>query len=194
MIAISKAEFAERMMRLRHLLKMAWTDVYSLDMIDNQIKQLENNYKIDGHLVDILNHYRKLMQYDLCLSLTKLYYSGNNSLKGILCAAHQYRTGDWGKYLDFSNDKTWEKIKAYRDHYLAHLTYDTPKDSLSYNEMIHFLHPLTDFYNRLCANVDGGADWMLTDNELNKLQFHRFLDFMSILAPLAQERTSEENT
>ena len=177
---ISKEEFEERMLRIRGVLQNAWIDAYGLGVIDNFIKGVEKEYTIDRHLVSILNHYRKLMQYDLCLSVTKMYETtGANSLKNIQQFAMGFRTGNWGKFPVVSCDALG-KAEAYRNGYLAHLDVKVSADPLTNDEMMGLLRPVTDFFNNICINV-GEQEWALTDNELNRLHMQRYFDFADVL-------------
>lgn len=180
MQTISKEDFENRMMRIRSILWDAWMDSYGLDVIDNFIKVIEGEHKIDGHLVSLLNHYRKLMQYDLCLSVMRMYEpTGRNSLKNIQAYAKQYCIGSWGKFPKVSST-ILGKAEAYRNGYLAHLDVEVSADPLTNDEMRQLLEPVTAFFNNICTNV-GEPEWVLKDNELKRLQAQRFLDFLNVI-------------
>lgn len=182
MQTIDREEFKNRMFRIRYVLHMAWVDSYGLDVIDDVIKKSEDSYKIDKHLISMLNHYRKLMQYDLCLSITRMYEkSGNNSLKNIQSIAMGFRIGNWGKFPKISAS-AWNKIVAFRNSYLAHLDIEASADPITNNEMKELLRQATDFYNSVCNNT-GEPDLALTSNELSRLHLQRIFDFMSVTQP-----------
>lgn len=180
MQAVSEEDFKNRMLRIRGVLRNAWIDAYGLDVIDNCIKSVEKDYRIDGHLVSILNHYRKLMQYDLCLSVTKLYENtGNNSLRNIQSFAMKFRTGNWGKFPKVEISAL-NKAEAFRNGYLAHLDVEVSASPLTNDEMTQLLKHASDFFNNICINVNK-SEWTLTDSELNLLHTQRYFDFLGVL-------------
>lgn len=182
MVTVSREEYKGRMMRIRYVLRMAWVDSYGLDVIDDVIKKAESNYKIDKHLISMLNHYRKLMQYDLCLSVTRMYEErGHNSLRSIQAIAMAFRTGSWGKFPKISTS-VWNKIKAFRNSYLAHLDIKASAEPITNDEMKELLKQATDFYNCVCNNT-GEPDLSLSENELSRLHLQRIFDFMSVTQP-----------
>ncbi len=177
---VSEEELKKRMLRIRGVLRNAWIDAYGLDVIDNCIKGVEKDFRIDGHLVSILNHYRKLMQYDLCLSVTKLYEkTGKNSLRNIQSLAMRFRTGNWGKFPK-TEESALKKAEAYRNGYLAHLDVEVSATPLTNDEMSELLKPATDFFNNICTNVNK-PEWKLTDSELALLHTQRYFDFFGVL-------------
>ena len=182
METVNREEFKSRMLRIRYVLHMAWMDSYGLDVIDNVINKFEDSYEIEKHLISMLNHYRKLMQYDLCLSVTRMYEKpGNNSLRNIQAIATEFKTGNWGKFPKPSTS-VWNKIVAFRNSYLAHLDIDASADPITNDEMKELLRQATDFYNSVCNNT-GELDLAFTSNELSRLHLQRIFDFLSVTQP-----------
>ncbi len=180
MKTVSEKDFEERMLRIRSVLRNAWIDTYGLDVIDSYIKDVEKEHMIDGHFVSILNHYRKLMQYDLCLSVTRMYETtGNNSLRNIQAIAIGFRTGNWGKFPTVSLPAL-KKAEAYRNSYLAHLDVEVSSTPITNDDMTQLLKSATAFYNSICINVSK-PEWALSDNELNLLHLQRYFDFIDVL-------------
>lgn len=178
----SKEEFEKKMMRIRFVLENAWIDAFSLEAIDKTVNSVKEGQAVDKHLVPILNHYRKLMQYDLCLSVTKLFEkTGKNSLTNIQADARKHQTGDWGKFPKVMSSAAYQKAEAYRNRYLAHLDVEVSADPLTNGEMEQLLKPATDFFNNVCINVDE-PEWQLTERELQSLHIRRDIDLLFTLA------------
>jgi len=187
-IKIPMEELENRLTHLRIVLENIWADVHSLQTIDGTIREMENDGKEwDPHYIRMLNHYRKLMQFHLCLSLCKLCDDrGENTLKNIGGHVRMYAVCDLPR-APKCHGYVWQKMRDYRNKYIAHLDYVLPEEPLINEEMISCVQPLTDYYNAVCKSVPDCEKLVITSSDIGMEHMIRFMDLWTISQKFRKE-------